>query len=182
MKKAASPPAPFPSQAACLEGWFDHLGPMNGSSGKEYRSGIFPIEGRLEETGRLLARNVATRASGVKLPFFDALESFGPDGTSSLDLLDRLLLLALLRDSFDARSSGGLVMMQLCDAAGAATHVQQEMVRKRLEDNGRLRAHLLVQSDADPDFQKRYYRVPAAAREALLRGETAFEPAEPRIP
>ena len=49
-------------------------------------------------------------------------------------------------------------MMQLCDAAGAATHVQQEMVRKRLEDNGRLRAHLLVQSDADPDFQKRYYR------------------------
>ena len=182
MKKAASPPAPFPSQAACLEGWFDVLGPMNGSSGKEYRSGIFPVERRLGEIRGLLARNVATRASGVKLPFFDALESFGPDGTSGLDLLDRLLLLALVRDSFDARSNGGLVLAQLCDAAGAATHVQQEMVRTRLEESGRLRAHLLVHSDADPDFQKRYYRVPAAAREALLRGETAFEPAEPRIP
>ncbi len=181
MKKAASPPAPFPSQAACLEAWFDVLGPMNGSSAKDSRSGIFPIEGRLEDIRQLVGRVDSTRAAGGKLPFFDAIDTLGPGEAPGqvdrmgLDLLDRLLLLALVRDSFDARSGGGLVLAQLCDAAGAATHVQQEALRKRLEESGQLRAHHLVESDADPDFQKRYYHVPTAARDALLRGETTQE-------
>lgn len=177
MKKAASPPAPFPSQAACMEAWFDALGPMNGSSAKDHRSGIFPIEGRLGDIRRLVARVDATRAAGGKLPFFDTVDALGPVDTMGLDLLDRLLLLALVRDSFDARSGGGLVLAQLCDAAGAATHVQQEAVRKRLEEGGQLRAHRLVESDADPDLQKRYYHVPTAARAVLLRGEIAHEAA-----
>ena len=180
MKKAASPPVPFPGQAACLEAWFDVLGPMNGASKDDHRSGIYPIEGRLGDIRRLVARTVATRASGVNLPFFEAIDALGAvggagaAGTGGLDLLDRLLLLALVRDSFDARSRGGLVLAQLCDAAGAATYVQQETVRKRLEESGSLRAHRLVECDADPDLQKRFYHVPTAARDAILRGETDF--------
>ena len=181
MKKAAPPPAPFPSQAACLEAWFDVLGPMNGSSKTDHRSGIYPIEGRLGEIRQLVATTVATRGSGVNLPFFDAIDTLGtvdspgPASAGGLDLLDRLLLLALVRDSFEARSRGGLVLAQMCDAAGAATHTQQEAVRERLEESGSLRAHRLVESDADPDLQKRFYHVPIAARDALLRGETDYQ-------
>jgi hypothetical protein len=152
---------------------------MSGSSDKENRSGIYPIEGRLNDIRLLVERTGATRAAGVALPLFAAFDTVGIAG---LDLVDRLLLLALLRDSFDARSNGGLVLAQLCDAAGAASHVQQETVRRRLEESGALRTHRLVESDADPDLVKRYYHLPTQARTALLRGEVAYVPEGPPIP
>ena len=159
MKEAASPPVPFLDQAACIEAWFDVLGPMNGASSKDHRSGIYPIEGRLNDLRQLFERTTATRASGVPLPLFSAFDS------ADLDLLDRLLLLALLRDSLDARSGGGVVLARLCDAAGASSHVQQESVRTRLEEKGNLRTHRFVESDADPLLEKRFYHLPDAARE-----------------
>ena len=170
MKKPTPAPAPFPDSAGCLEAWFNILGPMSGSSDKESRSGIYPIEGRLDGIRLLFERTEATRAAGVAIPVFAAFDA------ASLDLVDRLLLLALLRDSFDARSNGGLFLAQLCDAAGAASHVQQETVRKRLEERGDLRANRLVESDSDADLPKRYYHLPAAARQALLQGKVTYEP------
>ncbi len=167
---------PFRGDRECLQAWFEALGPMNGASAKDHCSGILPIEARLPMLRPLSARTAATRAAGVRVPLFDAFDSAG------FDLLDRLIVLALLRDSFDARSPGCVYRTQLCDAAGASTHVQQEAVRARLEEGGVLRRLRLVQSDADSNASKRYYRMPAAAREALLRGETTFQVPAPVPP
>ena len=159
----------FRNDRECLQAWFEALGPMNGASSKEHVSGILPIEVRLPFLRLLSARTAATRASGLRIPLLDAFD------TAGFDLLDRLLALSLLRDSFDVRSPGAMYRSQLCDAAGAASHVQQEAVRVRLEEGGLLRRLRLVQSDADSNPSKRYYRMPPAAKAALLRGETTFE-------
>jgi hypothetical protein len=163
--------APFSDAQTCLQAWFDSLGELN-AAGAPASCGI---ERRLGWLRVLDARTRATLAVNVSVPFFDAFEKMG------LDLLDRLLLLALLRDSFDPRSRGGLTRTQLCIAGGAATFFQQETVRERLE-GGRLRQRGLVEDDADPFPANRYYRIVPRTRQPLLRGRTDFEAFRPAVP
>lgn len=156
---------PFRSAAECLEAWFLHLGPMTGSSDR-HPTGIVPIEERLPILKRLAARTRATREAGLAVPVLAAIEKLG------LDLLDRLLLLGLLRDALDVRSNGGRRTPSLCDAAGAASWTQQQLVRRRLDEDGALRRLGLVESDNDTAPGERLYRLAPRWREPLLAGKT----------
>lgn len=155
----------FASSAECLESWFLALGPMTGSSDR-HPACILPIEERLPALRTLAARTKATRAAGLAVPVLDAIEGLG------LDLLDRLLLLGLLRDALDARSNGGRRLASLCDAAGAASWTQQQLVRERLDEKGALRRLGFVESDDDLADAERVYRLAPRWKEALLAGKT----------
>lgn len=167
-RKAGTPEletGPFATAAECLEAWFLALGPMTGSSGR-HPTGIVPIDERLPALKRLAARTKATRETGLAVPVLDAIEGLG------LDLLDRLLLLGLLRDALDVRSNGGRRTPSLCDAAGAASWTQQQLVRRRLDEEGALRRFGLVESDNDSAPGERLYRLAPRWREPLLAGKT----------
>ena len=159
----------FESSGACLEAWFRALGPMTGSSDR-HSTGILPIEERLPALRRLAARTNSTRREGLAVPVLDAIEGLG------LDLLDRLLLLGLLRDTLDARSNGGRRIASLCDAAGAASWTQQRLVRRRLDEEGALRRLGLVESDDDLADAERVYRLAPRWKDALLAGKTEAPP------
>lgn len=99
MKPGAAAPRSFPSGEECLEAWFLALGPMRGS-GSEHPTGIVSVDVRLPHLRVLAARTAATCRAGIAVPVLEAIAALG------LDLLDRLLLLAILRESLDARSRG----------------------------------------------------------------------------
>jgi AAA+ superfamily predicted ATPase len=162
---------PFPDAQTCLQSWFDSLGNLNVASAPA----SWRIERRLAGFRELDQRTSATWAAGIRLPFFEAFENLG------LDLLDRLVLLALLRDSFEPDSPGGLTRTQLSVAAGAAAFFQQEMLRERLE-RGTLRERGLVEDDGDRSLADRYYRLAPWARQPLLEGRTDFEAFRPSVP
>lgn len=175
MKNERTAIEPFASGEECLEAWFLALGPMTGSGG-DHPTGIVPIDVRLPHLRALAARSAATRDAGVPTPVLDAIEGL------RLDLLDRLLLLALLRDNLDARTNGGLRIATLCDAAGAATWSHQALVCSRLDDAGALRRHGLVESDGDPAPGERLYRLALRWKEPLLAGKTEAPPEDFEIP
>ncbi|MHB1047529.1 MAG: ATP-binding protein [Thermoanaerobaculia bacterium] len=163
MKSERAAIEPFTSGEECLESWFLALGPMTGSGG-DHPTGVVPIEVRLPHLRALAARSAATRDAGVPTPVLDAIEGL------HLDLLDRLLLLALLRDDLDARTNGGLRIATLCDAVGAATWSHQALVCSRLEEAGALRRHALVESDSDSAPADRLYRLAPRWKHSLLAG------------
>lgn len=155
---------PYRNAEECLEAWFAVLGPMTGSSSDRHPSGILPVVDRMPGLSRVAARTERSRREGVTVP---ALESFD---RLDLDLLDRLIVLALMRDLLDARGRPGVTLNQLCDATGAADWTQQQEVRSRLEESGSLRRFGLVQSDADRHRNERHYRLNPGWRARLLKG------------
>lgn len=169
-QETQTPVEPFPDAASCLEAWFDLLGPVFGSLSVEYPSGISPINDRAEELSLVVDRTRATREAGIRVPVLDVLREVG------LDLLDHLLVLALLRETLDSRQSGGLRLRQLCEGTGSSEWKDQAEVRVRLETAGALRGLGLVQSDDDSVEAERLYRLTPAWKSALLEGRT--EPAE----
>ncbi len=172
---AAGPgPAPFRDEKEGLDAWFAALGPMNGNRSSGHASLIQPISERMPALRLLSARSRATRRAGIPLRFLDAFDGLG------LDLLDRLLLLALLRDSVDIRAGRGITLACLCDFAGAAEWSHQDVLRSRLEVAGTLRRLRIVQSDADPVAQERCYRLAPRWKAALFAGLT--EPGEESLP
>ena len=166
-------PAPFRDSAECLDAWFAALGPVGGGPDPSAHPSLLrPISGRLPALRLLAARTRATRAAGTALPVLDVCDALG------LELVDRLVLLALLREALDARSGRGQNLVHLCDAAGTADWTQQAALRGRLESDGPLRRHGLVQSDGDRLLHERAYRLDPRWKEALLAGRTAPD-AEP---
>lgn len=153
----------------CLEAWFLALGPMAIGPARDHPSGLHPIEGRMDLLRRARRLVAEARGAGLAVPFADALDAL------RLDLLDRLLVLSLLREEMAAHRRPGLLLFQLCDAAGAASFQQQERVRRRLEEEGTLRSLGLVQCDADPKLDERLYRLPPGWKEALLAGRAALD-------
>jgi hypothetical protein len=172
-KEAPRAPVPFRDGAECLDAWLSVLGPLNGSAPTSHPSLIRPISERMPALRLLWERTRATRETGVAVPVLDAFDALG------LDLLDRLLLLALLRDEIDARSGRGIPLIQLCDAAGAADWSHQDAVRSRLEVSGPLRRLHLVQSDVDPFVWERAYRLDPRWKGALLAGRTTPDEVPP---
>jgi hypothetical protein len=165
---------PFRDGKECLDAWFGALGPMSGNPSTTHAGLFSPVGERLPALRRLAERNRASRAAGVTLQLFDAFDGLG------LDLLDRLLLLALLRDASDVRTGRGLNLGQLCDAVGAADWSQQDAVRTRAEVAGTLRRLRILQSDADTVGPERCYRLDPRWKGALLGGRT--EPGEESLP
>ena len=144
---------PFRDGTECLDAWFGALGPMTGNPSTTHAALFRPIAERMPALRLLAARTRATREAGVRVPLFDAF------GTLGLDLLDRLLLLTLLREAVDVRCGRGLTLGQLCDAVGAADWSQQDAVRARAEETGTLRRLRILQSDADTLVSERCYRL-----------------------
>ena len=95
---------PFRDEKECLDAWFAALGPMNGNKSSGHASLFQPISERMPALRLLADRSRATRRAGITLRFLDAFDGLG------LDLLDRLLLLALLRDAVDIRAGRGLTL------------------------------------------------------------------------
>lgn len=118
-----------------------------------------------ERLEHLLKRTEATLAAGIDLP----LERFVRN--NGLDLVDRLLLVALLSDAHSPISDGGLRMCDLATAVGACTVEAQEVVRKRIEECGALRTAELLESDMDVSALKRYYRIAPRMLSLLLTGQ-----------
>ena len=167
-------PAPFRDEKECLDAWFAALGPMNGNKSSGHASLFQPISERMPALRLLADRSRATRRAGITLRFLDAFDGLG------LDLLDRLLLLALLRDAVDIRAGRGLSIAYLCDFAGAAEWSHQDVLRSRLEVAGTLRRLRIVQSDVDPVVQERCYRLDPRWKDSLLGGLTV--PGEESLP
>ena len=165
---------PFRDGTECLDAWFGALGPMSGNPSTTHASLFRPIAERMPALRLLAARTRATREAGVRVPPIDAFDALG------LDLLDRLLLLALLREAVDVRCGRGMTLGQLCDAVGAADWSHQDAVRARAEETGTLRRLRLLQSDADTLVSERCYRLDPRWKSALLAGRTA--PAEESLP
>ncbi len=176
----STPPSAGPDHTAfldekdCLDAWFAALGPMNGNKSSSHASLIQPIAERMPALRLLADRTRATLAAGVPLRYLDAFDDL------DLDLLDRLLLLALLRDTVDVRAGGGLTLGVLCDAAGAAEWSHQDAVRSRIEVAGTLRRLRILQSDVDPILQERCYRLDSRWKASLFAGLT--EPGEENLP
>jgi|GEM_PF-1720508 len=167
-------PRPFRDEGECLDAWFAALGPMNGNKSGGHASLFIPISERMPALRHLTDRSSATRRAGVRLRFLDAFDGLG------LDLLDRLLLLAFLRDALDVRAGRGMTLGYLCDVAGAAEWSHQDVLRSRLEVAGTLRRLRIVQSDADPVAHERCYRLAPRWKAALFAGLT--EPGEESLP
>ena len=167
-------PAPFRDEKEGLDAWFAALGPMNGNKSSGHASLFQPISERMPALRLLADRSRATRRAGITLRFLDAFDGLG------LDLLDRLLLLALLRDAVDIRAGRGITLAYLCDFAGAAEWSHQDVLRSRLEVAGTLRRLRIVQSDADPVAQERCYRLDPRWKASLLGGLTV--PGEESLP
>lgn len=167
-------PTPFRDEKECLDAWFAALGPMNGNQSTGHASLFQPISERMPALRLLANRSRATRRAGIPLRFLDAFDGLG------LDLLDRLLLLALLRDAVDIRAGRGLSIAFLCDFAGAAEWSHQDALRSRLEVAGTLRRLRIVQSDVDPVVQERCYRLDPRWKASLLGGFTV--PGEEILP
>src|SRR5664280_1792097 len=130
-----------------------------------FRAGTPPPADPAERLTCLLARTEATLEVGADLPLERFIRKNG------LDLVDRLLLVALLSDALSPNSDGGLRMCDLTTAAGASTFEAQEIVRARIEDCGALRAAELLESDMDVSALKRYYRLAPRMRALLVRGQ-----------
>jgi len=167
---------PFTDAATCLEEWFCVLGPLTGFPCTDHPSGILPFSERLPEIDLLLARTAATRQAGTVVAVLDALDTLG------LDLLDRLLTLALLRTSMDSRLRQGLRFRELCEAVGAAEWRDQEDLRKRLEEKGALRHLSLLQSDDDTLEAERLYRLSPVWKSPIPAGRTEPEPERVELP
>ncbi|MFN7989756.1 MAG: ATP-binding protein [Thermoanaerobaculia bacterium] len=168
------PPAAFRDGKECLDAWFAALGPMSGNPSTTHAALFQPVAERMPALRLLAERTRLTRAAGVRPGFLDAFDALG------LDLLDRLLVLALLREAADVRTGRGLNLGQLCDAVGAADWSHQDAVRQRLEVAGALRRLRVVQSDADNVVPERCYRLDPRWRTSLLAGRT--EPGEESLP
>ncbi len=171
---AGACPAVFRDEKECLDAWFGALGPMSGNPSTTHAALFQPIADRMPALRLLAERTRATRAAGVTVRLLDAFDGLG------LDLLDRLLLLALLRDAFDVRTGRGMTLGQLCDAVGAADWSHQDVLRTRAEVAGTLRRLGLLQSDADTVVPDRCYRIDPRWKAALLAGLT--EPGEESAP
>lgn len=156
---------PFDGPLDQLEAWFEVLGPPRfPDESPASLDAVLPIHARAGFMALLLARTEATEASGVVLPFEAFLRANG------LDLLDRLLLLALLRNAHDPQGEKGIKALRLFHATGADTLARRHEVVRRLEEEGRLRDVGAVQSVPDDYLCERRYRLAPHLVEPLTTG------------
>lgn len=147
-------PTPFPDAFAYLDAWFDLLGPDRLADESPVALARIPsIEQRLGLVSFLHARTERSLAAGVELPF-EAFVNARP-----LDLLDRLLLLALLRHALDPLADPGIPTIRLLRAVGADGVGRRQLVLSRLEEGGALRDLGAVQSIPDAAIGTRVYRL-----------------------
>ncbi len=166
--ESPTPPeaTPFASAFHYLDAWFALLGPAREEGESVATLDRIPdfderqgyLEYLLERTGRSLE-------AGTAMPFEAYVRAHG------LDLLDRVILLALLRAAHDPQASGGLRLVRLLRALGANNLGRQWDVLSRVETAGRLRDLCAVHCSPNPDRLERTFRLAPWLVEPLTTGE-----------
>jgi hypothetical protein len=153
-KKSAVEIVPFTNGLDYLDAWFGALGtPIVlevGAGVSQQAATPGSVYSRLPE---LLLRTVRTAESEVDLPFEEFASEHG------LDLVDRLILLALLRDAHDPRSGVGVSQANLFLAVEATTLSRRIDVMSRLDERGVLRDLKLVECLPGWTRDERRYRL-----------------------
>jgi hypothetical protein len=153
-KQVAAEIVPFTNGLDYLDAWFGALGTpivLEAGAGVSQQAATpGSVYSRLPE---LLLRTVRTAESEVDLPFEEFASEHG------LDLVDRLILLALLRDAHDPRSGVGLSQANLFLAVEATTLSRRIDVMSRLDERGVLRDLKLVECLPGWTRDERRYRL-----------------------
>ena len=162
-----------------LTAWFRVLGPIRTENESPAAlDEIPPFDDRQDLIRGLDQVTQDSLAAGVRLPF----EAFVRE--NGLDLIDRLVLLTLLRAAHDPQSPGGLRLIQVLRALGSSDFGRQVEVRRKLDEEGPLRDLGLVECAPIPDLTQRLYRLPRRLVDYLTTGDgdTLGLPAVPRNP
>lgn len=149
-----------------LTSWFRLLGPAHIEDESRARlDDIPPFEERLDSMKVLEGTTENTLEAGIPLPFEEFVRE------NELDLIDRLILLSLLRNGLDPQSQGGLRLIRIMHALGANHVGRQWEVRSRLETEGALRDLGLIECAPSSNPAQRLYRLPRRMLEPLTTGE-----------
>lgn len=157
-ERTAAGPAPFRNALDYLDEWFGVVEPPAPDAGD--RVGLLH---------HLLARTEASLAAGRTLPLEEYVRGNG------LDLLDRLLLLALLRAAHEPEGDGGVAQARLLGSFGAETLSNRRPVLARLETAGKLRDLGAVHCFTSPNRSQRQYRLAPWLVEPLTTGAGSLE-------
>ena len=145
---------PFKDGLDYLEAWFAALGvplaPEAIAAASPAVAVPAVVYARLPD---LLLRTARTAGTGVSLPFEEFV------GKHEMDLVDRLVLLALLRDAHEPRSGAGVSRANLFAAVEATTLSRRLDTLSRLEERGVLRDLKLVECLPGWTRDERRYRL-----------------------
>lgn len=148
-----------------LSSWFSVLGPPRVED--ETRANldkIPPFEERLDYIKVLEGATENTLKAGTALPF----EAFVRG--NALDVVSRLILLALLRSALDPQSAGGIRLIKIIHALGANDVGRQREIRHRLDNESDLRDLELIECVPFLDLTQRLYRLPYRMVDLLTDG------------
>ena len=173
---AGQEPRPFRDPFDYLEAWFALVEPGFAEGEAPAELGRIPsFDRRLGYLHFLAARTAKTIEAGVDLPF----ERYA--ARHELDVVDRLVLLALLRATHDPVAEEGLFLPSLLRALGADSLSRQHEVLSRLEIAGRLRDLGAVHCYPNANRSRRLYRLAPWLAEPLTTGGGS-EQGLPEIP
>lgn len=167
---AAPEPVPFADALEYLDAWFAVLEPSREDVGGLAPLGRIPsFDERAGYLSFLLARTERSVAAGLDLPFESWVRRH------ELDLVDRLVLLALLRAALHPEGDGGLLLPRLLRDLGADSLGRQHRVLSRVETAGRLRDLGAVHCYPYPSRSQRTFRLAPWLAGPLTTGEGDLE-------
>jgi hypothetical protein len=154
-KNASEPEVrPFEDSIQYLEAWFQLLGPIRERD--ESPAALSDIPSFDVRAGYLRYMTACTKASvesEVSLPVEDFVIRH------QLDVVDRLIFLALLRAALDPVAEGGIRLVYLLRALGADSLARRTAVFSRLEEAGGLRDICAIHCIPYADLNGRIYRL-----------------------
>jgi hypothetical protein len=168
---------PFEDAHQYLEAWFGVLGPNREPD--ESPAALSNIPSFDERRGYFDYISDCTRASleaGLGLP----LEAF--IAQHELDIVDRLILLALLRAALDPVSDGGISFVYVLRALGAESYSRRATVVSRLDEEGKLRDLCAVHCIPSSHLKDRFYRLAPWLVKPLTMGAGDVDGIPERIP
>ena len=161
-------PTPFKGCLDYLDAWFALLGPAREEVETPATLGRIPdFDERKWYLAFLMERTELSIAAGISLPYEDYVRA------NELDLLDRVILLALLRAAHDPVGEGGLRVIRLFWALGANSLGRQHEVLSRVETSGRLRDLGAVQCFVS--FRQACVKWPDAGPTLMAEGRPVHE-------
>lgn len=180
MEETPSTEKPEPDRFAdafdYLTSWFGLLGPAYLPD--ESRAGLAdipPFEDRLASMKALERITEDTSEARISLPLEEYIRQ------NELDLIDRLLLLSLLRAALDPLSDGGIPLIKLLWALGANGVGTQWEIRRRLDHAGELRDAGIIECVPSLDLFRCRYRLSSRYTQYLTTGD-GDDRGLPRIP
>jgi hypothetical protein len=155
-KSREEPPKALPFQDVhqYLEAWFVLLGPnREPDESPAALSNIPSFDDRKGYFGYISDCTTASLKAGLRLP----VEAF--IAKHELDVVDRLILLALLRAALDPVSDAGISFVYILRALGTDSYARRAAVVSRLDEEGKLRDLCAVHCIPSSHLKDRFYRL-----------------------